>query len=151
MLLSKRGCFSPPGRNHLPSAFTRKSPSVKQLTMTNDCTFTGLWNSGFFAICPLLYASSLSVSFYFSHDIPRDLLTNQPPRCQIPHTNAGKEKIISYSTENKFYKTQWAKERLLLEEDGWEGGRDVLEPTGTDSRKADYVRLFPTKCSVKSY
>ena len=41
------------------------------------CVFTGLQNPGFFAICLLLYVSSLSMSFYFSH-ISQDLLINQP-------------------------------------------------------------------------
>ena len=61
------------------------------------CVFTGLYNPGFFAICLLLYVSSLSRSFYFSHNISQDLLINQPGARFLTQMQR-KKKIICYSS-----------------------------------------------------
>ena len=70
-------------------------------------------------------------------------LAYKSARCQIPYPNAEKEKNhMLLQRETKSGKLKWAKNMLLLEEDGWEGGRDVLEPVagrGTPSRDRNWA------------
>lgn len=54
-----------------------KTLSVKNRQWIHGCIFTSFQSLGFFATWQYLYASSLSVSFCFSHNIPQNLLINQ--------------------------------------------------------------------------
>ena len=205
----KRGCFSPPGWNHLPPTLARKPPSVKHLTMTRECVLKWnslicvrlLWPHGLYSpwnspghntgvsslsflqgIFPTLGSTQVShvagrfftswatrkaqmcvywslqpwvlcylSAFICEFTVQEFLFQSQhfsrlaykSARCQIPYPNAEKEKNhMLLQWETKSGKLKWAKNMLLLEEDGWEGGRDVLEPVagrGTLSRARNWT------------